>query len=239
MQHLHLYEFGSDAEAKLREELHAQRADILLMQEVDRNKQRSQLADQTSKIADLIGAQDSYFYETVLVPREDGEYGIAIASSIPVKRFVAMDLKPSPVGKRMTFAFDGSPKTSYVHDHPRAAIAAILQNGWCVVNTHLSFMPVAGQWQMLQVVRWARALARQENCKLIIGGDFNFTRVRWLKFFDLKSTVHGLTFPNIDPVQQIDHIMVETSATFSESLVGPLSGLSDHRWIAVTIDVNQ
>jgi endonuclease/exonuclease/phosphatase family metal-dependent hydrolase len=215
--------------------LEALNADVLLLQEVDLDKERTNNSDQLVEISSALGAQHSRFKETRLIPKEDGKYGIGIASKIPVVDWHSIDLPRSPIGKRMTFHFGDESETFYVTDHPRAALAAVLGNGYCVVNTHLSFMPIAAQLQMIRVVLWGKKIARKHDAKLIIGGDFNFVASSWLKLFGLRDTVVGDTFPAWKPEKQIDHFLVESNIKVSSEEIGKQSPLSDHRWIAIDI----
>jgi endonuclease/exonuclease/phosphatase family metal-dependent hydrolase len=235
MQHLHAYDKTINNHAELERVLNEQRADVWLLQEVDRNKKRSQYVDQTEFFASLVGAQHFHFKETILRPREDGEYGIAIVSKIPVIDWKILDLSTLRVRKPMKFSFTGKPKWYLVRDHPRAAIAAVLDNGWCVVDTHMSFIPFIAHWQLQKIVRWASAIAESHGAKLVIGGDFNIQQVGWLKRYGLKSSVKGKTFPLENPTEQIDHLMIPTGDDFSGAMVGPKNGVSDHLWIAVDV----
>ena len=235
IQHLEQYERSDSTESALDLMLKQQNADVLLLQEVDLNKARTNGVDQLAEIASALGATHSYFHATRLIPAEDGEYGIGIASKVGVVSWHSIDLPRSPIGKRMTFQFGVSSETFYVHDHPRAAIAAVLESGYVVVNTHLSFMPVIAQLQMIRVVLWGKKLARKHNSKLIIGGDFNFVSTSWLRLFGLKASVTGNTFPAWKPEKQIDHFLVDSKVQLSASEIGKQGPISDHRWIAVVV----
>lgn len=235
IQHLEQYDRTNSAEFALAQMLEMQKPDVLLLQEVDIDKARTNKADQLAEIRASLDALDSKFQETKLIPKEDGKYGIGIVSKIPVVEWHSIELPRSPIGRRLTFEFGGESETFFVHDHPRAALAAILDNGFCVVNTHLSFMPVAAQMQMIRVVIWAKKLARKHNVKLIIGGDFNFVGTGWLKLFGLRESVVGNTFPAWNPEKQIDHILIDSQASFSTSAIGAQGPISDHRWISIDI----
>ena len=237
IQHLELYDQSHSADAALRDTLVLQRPDVLLLQEVDEGKERTGLVSQTELIAGALGTEHHKFQETLLVPREDGQYGIAIASTVPVLEWHTTALRRSPIGRRMTFTFNGTPETFYVNDHPRAAIAAVLANGWTVVNLHLSFMPIAAHLQAAYVLAWARRIAKRSNTRLIIGGDFNFQSSKWLALLGFRETVRGRTFPQWQPTRQIDHLITPWGATDTRRPeIGPISPLSDHRWIAVEVD---
>ncbi len=235
IQHLEQYDRSTNFDSALNQMLSALAADVLLLQEVDVNKARTNNEDQLAKISKLIDANFTQFKETRLIPVEDGSYGIGIASKLPVIKWYSIDLLRSPIGRRMTFEFGGKPQTFYVNDHPRAAIAAVLENGYCVVNTHLSFMSIAARMQCIRVVLWARSIAKRHNAKLIIAGDFNFVGSKWLNLFGLKDAVIGNTFPAWNPEKQIDHIMVEKDVQILQSSIGEQGPISDHRWIATEI----
>ena len=235
IQHLEQYDRTDSIEVALKKTLDLQKPDLLLLQEVDVKKERTGYVDQTKVFADLLDASDLKFKKTKLKPLTDGEYGLAIISRLPVKAWHSLDLFPSPIGRRLTFKFGDTEETFYVHDHPRAALAVILENGWCVVNTHLSFVPVSSHLQMMRVVLWARKLAKQNNCKLLIGGDLNFEQVKWLKSFGLFDGVFGKTFPAWEPETQIDHLLVEDLSDIKDSIIGEQCAISDHRWISVDI----
>jgi hypothetical protein len=78
--------------------------------------------------------------------------------TIPVKSWHRLDLTGSPVGVFMAFPVDGKMKKFYVRDHPRSALAAHLENGWLIINTHLSFVPGFNLLQLIKIKRWANKL---------------------------------------------------------------------------------
>lgn len=235
IQHLEQYDRSIDSDLALSQMLSEQNADVLLLQEVDVNKPRTNMVDQLSQIASAFGAINWKFKETRLVPVEQGQYGIGIASKLPVSSWHQLDLVRSPIGRRLTFEFGDNSETFYVADHPRAALAVILESGYCIINTHLSFMPLAAHFQMVRVILWGKRLANTHNCKLIFGGDFNFESAKWLKFFGLRDAIHGKTFPSWRPEKQIDHFLVDNSQEVLTSQIGDSGPISDHRWIALEI----
>ena len=235
IQHLEQYDRTDSLEIALKKTLDQQQPDVLLLQEVDVNKSRTGHVDQTQVFSKALNAVASRFKSTKLKPVGDGQYGLAIVSQLPVKSWHELDLFPSPIGRRLTFKFGDTEETFYVHDHPRAALAAILENGWCVVNTHLSFVPVSSHLQMLRVVLWAKKLAKQHNAKLLVGGDLNFSRVKWLEKFGLFDSVKGLSFPAWEPETQIDHLLIQDPYAVRNSKIGEQSAISDHLWIAVEL----
>jgi endonuclease/exonuclease/phosphatase family metal-dependent hydrolase len=148
-----------------------------------------------------------------------------------------VELNVAPVGIFMKLPRDGKIKRIYVHDHPRSAIAAVLTNGWLVINTHLSFVPFFNYLQLLQVKRWARHLPVKDKAKIIIMGDLN---LRWsvlVRGINWNSLATKRTFPSWSPKVQIDYILSQKVA--SEDVLQmeiSASGISDHLPISVDVD---
>ena len=135
--------------------------DILGLQEVDYLLPRSGDENQVAQIAHLMGTSHWAFAPSVigspdenwrtpnttdvrLVTSSDAGapgYGIGLISKIPVESWHRLELNVAPIGIFMKLPKNGQIKLIYVRDHPRSAIAAILENGWLIINTHLSFVP--------------------------------------------------------------------------------------------------
>ena len=231
--------------------------DIVGLQEVDYLLGRSNEENQVARIAHLMGTTHWAFAPSVMgspdenwrapgnsdvkvvtatVPGAPG-YGIGIVSKIPVTAWHRLDLNVAPVGIFMKLPRNGTIKRIYVHDHPRSAIAAALENGWLVINTHLSFVPFFNYLQLLQVKRWARQLPIKEKKKIIIMGDLNL-RYTWLvRGFNWNSLANKRTFPAWSPSVQIDYILSQKVASEDVIHVEHESlGMSDHLQISVDVD---
>jgi endonuclease/exonuclease/phosphatase family metal-dependent hydrolase len=129
-------------------------ADVLALQEVDRNQPRSQGADLTAMAAEVMGAEDQRFVAAltgspgatwVAATGEEqpdaATYGIALLSRYPVRAWeiVRLPAVPVPVPIRLS----GSLLPTLVRDEPRVAVAATLETPAgpvTTVNTHLSFI---------------------------------------------------------------------------------------------------
>jgi endonuclease/exonuclease/phosphatase family metal-dependent hydrolase len=90
----------------------------------------------------------------------DGNYGIGIVSKIPVLHWDRIDLGNSILGLPLVIPAENkngkqSVRFIYVADEPRVALAATLDNGWTVINTHLSFVPGVNYWQLQKIKLWA------------------------------------------------------------------------------------
>ena len=231
--------------------------DVLGLQEVDYFLGRSGDENQVAQIAHLmqtshwafapsvIGSPDENWRTPsksdvkVVTTTDQGApgYGIGLVSKIPVTSWHRLELNIAPVGIFMKLPRNGTIKRVYVHDHPRSAIAAVLENGWLVINTHLSFVPFFNYLQLLQVKRWARQLPIKDKNKIIIMGDLNLRFAPLVRGINWNSLATKRTFPSWSPTVQIDYILSQKVA--SEDVV-PVelapSGISDHLPIGVDVD---
>lgn len=230
--------------------------DILGLQEVDYLLPRSGDVNQVAQIAHLMGTPHWAFAPSVIgSPDEDWRapnasdlrvvtekaagvpaYGIGLISKIRVVSWHRLELNVAPIGIFMKLPREGKIKRVYVHDHPRSAIAAILENGWLVINTHLSFVPFFNFLQLLQVKRWARHLPVTDKNKIIIMGDFNIRFSELVRGVNWNSMANKRTFPSWSPKVQIDYVLSQKVA--SEDVldidIAP-SGISDHLPIVVEL----
>ena len=234
IQHLAVYlEVETPAEDHFARAVRALDPDVLLLQEVDEFNPRSGSISQLEIAAHAMGASD---YRFIATPAAPGDYGIAIASRLPVVHWAELRLPRSPIGQRLTFIEDGRPNRYYVADHGRAALAAVLDNGWTVVNTHCSFVPGMAQLHLLRAWRWGQQVARSHSTRLLFGGDLNQSGVNWLRNFG-ASTVDGApTFPSWQPERRIDHFLVERGQRGLETVkVADRSEISDHLPVEVLL----
>lgn len=232
--------------------------DILGLQEVDYLLSRSNGANQVAHIAGLMGTKHWAFAPSVIgSPDEDWRppthtdsavvtvstpgppgYGIGLISKFPVISWHRLELRAAPIGIFMKLPRDGAFKRMYVHDHPRTALAAVIGDGWLVINSHLSFVPFFNYLQLLQVKRWARHLPVIDKKKIIIMGDFNLRWSLLVRGFNWNSLAAKPTFPTWSPKAQIDYILSQKIA--SEDVVSietPPLGISDH--LPITVDIDQ
>ena len=230
--------------------------DILGLQEVDYLLPRSGDENQVARIAHLMGTTHWAFAPSVIgSPDEDWRvpkakdvrvvtekdagapgYGIGLVSKIPVISWHRLELNVAPIGIFMQLPRNGKIKRVYVRDHPRCAVAAILENGWLVINTHLSFVPFFNYLQLLQVKRWARHLPVTDKNKIILMGDLNLGFSPLVRGINWNSLAKKRTFPSWSPKAQIDYVLSQKIA--SEDVlhieIAP-SGISDHLPIVVEL----
>ena len=154
-------------------------------------------------------------------------YGISIISKIPVIQWHRIELGRSLIGMplavgnargRMTFI--------YVKDEPRVAMAAILNNGWIVINTHLSFVPLVNLCQLFKLARWAKKLEHQYGAQVLLTGDFNLPWGIPSRLLSFKRATQANSYPSWKPAISFDYIL--TRAT-------NLAKMKEHRHLAVAI----
>jgi len=177
-------------------------------------------------------------------------YGIGLITNVPVKKWEVLALGKSAIGLPLVFpagdadsAGDANSSSKpklrfiYVKDEPRYAVAAQLENGFTVVNMHLSFVPFVNLFQLWRVKRW---LAKMPG-KHILLGDLNLPFNLPVKFSKWKSLVSMASYPTLQPKIQFDYILSDNFAVdkSSKDLVKPIylkSDISDH--LPVTIEIN-
>ena len=177
-------------------------------------------------------------------------YGIGLITSIPVKKWEILTLGKSVVGLPLVFpdasagesaAGDSKARPKlrfiYVKDEPRYAVAAQLENGYTVVNVHLSFVPLVNLYQLWRVKRW---LAKMPGKHFLIG-DLNLPFNIPVKLSKWKSLVSMASYPTWQPKIQFDYILSDNFGRdeSNKDLVKPIhlrSEISDH--LPVTIEIN-
>jgi endonuclease/exonuclease/phosphatase family metal-dependent hydrolase len=177
-------------------------------------------------------------------------YGIGLITNVPVKKWEILSLGKSVVGLPLVFpageADSGNtfpagdaknaPKPKlrfiYVKDEPRYAIAAQLENGYTVVNVHLSFVPLVNLYQLWRVKRW---LAKMPGKHFLIG-DLNLPFDIPVKLSKWKSLVSMASYPTWQPKIQFDYILSDNTTSVAVRPIQIHSDISDH--LPVTIEIN-
>jgi endonuclease/exonuclease/phosphatase family metal-dependent hydrolase len=220
-------------------------ADVLAMQEVDRDQPRSHGADLTAVAAEAMDAPEHRFVATLagtpdlwsaatgeLQPRTAG-YGIALLSRRPVLSWHALAL-PALRG-RVPMMFPGRRRPILVHDEPRAAVAAVVDDPAgpvTVVATHLTFIPGWNAVQLRRIVHQVAHLPRP----LVVMGDLNLEEGPAVRLSRMRSLATAGTYPVGVPEKQIDHILADGPITAVGSRSLDL-GLSDHRALSADVRV--
>ena len=239
-------------------------SDLFALQEVDHFLPRSQSRPQMRDIAESIGARDWAMGPSVIgTPGESWRkkhehepeiissasshselmhecYGIGIVSKIPVMSWHRLNLGNSPLGLPLIVPGDesgkGRPRFIYVKDEPRLALAAVLENGLTVVNTHLSFVPGFNLSQLRRVKKWALSIAQSTGTRAVVVGDLNLPKILPVVASQWQSLVTQNTYPSWGGKIQFDYILSPDLA-FGEYSVRNFAptGVSDHLPIGVEI----
>ena len=172
-------------------------------------------------------------------------YGIGLITNVPVKKWEILALGKSAIGLPLVFpdasagesaAGDSKarPKVRfiYVKDEPRYAVAAQLENGYTVVNVHLSFVPLVNLYQLWRVKRW---LAKMPGKHFLIG-DLNLPFNIPVKLSKWKSLVSMASYPTWQPKIQFDYILSDNTTSVAVRPIQIRSDISDH--LPVTIEIN-
>ena len=251
---------------KLDEQLHS---DIYGFQEVDHFLPRSSSRPQMRDIAETLGARDWAMAPSIIgtpgekwrpLRKDEPEiitnksshlelmhesYGIGIVSKVPVISWHRLNLGNSPIGMPLVVPGDetgkGRPRFIYVRDEPRVAIAAVLENGWVIINTHLSFVPGFNLVQLRKIKRWAQKLGAENKCRVVIIGDLNLPKNLPVLASDWISLVQQNTYPSWGAKIQFDYILTQglqegewQPLNLSSPTISKL-GISDHLPVAVEI----
>ena len=220
-------------------------ADVLALQEVDRNQPRSDHGDLTAIAAEAMGAVSHRFVPaltgtpggwvaaTPQDPADAPAYGVALLSRVPVARWRALRLPafrgPAPMW------WPGAHRPSLATDEPRVAVAAQLETDagpLTVVNTHLSFLP---WWNGQQLDVLTRGLAALPS-PLVLMGDLNMGPRRARRATNLTSLAEHPTFPWDQPRRQIDHVLADGDLHARSSSAHRMA-VSDHRALVVDLDL--
>ena len=170
-----------------------------------------------------------------------GGYGIGIVSKIPVKHWDRLELKKSPLGMPIMIPSEGkngkqTVKPIYVADEPRVALAATLENGWTVINTHLSFVPVVNYRQLGKIKHWAKQLAKQYGTQVLIIGDMNLPKGLPAVASSWNSLITQNSYPSWGAKVQFDYILSNSlQPNQFEALPTITTGMSDHLPVSVRI----
>ena len=218
-------------------------ADVLGLQEVDRDQPRSLGADLTAVAAEAMGAAEHQFvaalagtpggtWRAATGAEQPGSptYGIALLSRYPVISRRVVRLPALRAGVPLWFR--GSRRPTWVSDEPRVAVAAVLDGPFgelTVCTTHLSFLPGWSALQLSRLVRWL-AGARQP---LVLLGDLNMGPGQAGQVTGLRSAATAPTFPVDGPRRRLDHVLVRGGLRATGPAETPRLPLSDHRPLVV------
>jgi endonuclease/exonuclease/phosphatase family metal-dependent hydrolase len=235
-------------------------ADVVGIQEVDRNQLRSQSFDQTAFIAAAMQQQHpriSYRFVPAIIGEPGAtwtaatgtadvsghdiecasttnSYGIGLLTRYEVEAWHTVILKAAPV--KSPILMPGTKTPMLLADEPRVVVAAVLRADQApfrtVATTHLSFVP---GWNIRQFRKTLAALAQLPGPRLLLG-DLNMPAAIVGKASRWHRLASAPTFPSTEPKIQFDHILTDDA-----SLVGRSQGrsvkmvISDHQALVVDI----
>lgn len=196
-----------------------QKPDVVLLQEVDQQCERSGNIDEAKKIAEVTGLQASF---GAAFDFQGGQYGQAILSRFPIS-----DLQIHRL-----------PST----DEPRVLVRAQIQTPhgpWIVASAHLDAANARRRHVQAQMVA---EILQQSPLPVVLGGDFNaipnestmkvFTQAPWS--LGVKAGKPA-TEPAPAPINEIDHLILR-GLNFNQAVaVLPEAKLSDHRPILAEV----
>lgn len=246
---------GGDA---LQESLAALSSDLIALQEVDHFLERSGSQNQCENIARRISTEWWAFAPTIegtpgeswrklekdnrtIVTsgsqRTSGSYGIGIISKIPVRKWLRYELGKSPVGMPLAVVGPkGKLRPLYVRDEPRVALAAVLENGWTLINTHLSFVPIINHLQLLRLSSWAKKIEREYSTQVILVGDFNLPWGIPSKITRWKRATKVPSYPSWSPKISFDYILVaKKNLPMTREIPVANLPVSDHRAVSIEL----
>ena len=219
--------------------------DILALQEVDRDQPRSHLADLTAVAGEAMGAVTHRFAAALsgtpgsawLAATEDdvpgtAAYGISLLSRYPARSWQVRRLRRIPF--RFPYYVLQARKMIMVDEEPRAVVVGRLDTPagpLTVANTHLSYVPGWGQWQLQQI---RRDLARETD-PVVLMGDLNMRGSLPSLVTGYSALAQHATFPADQPDAQLDHILLRGRLGSVAGSSAPRLPLSDHRALVVDL----
>lgn len=220
--------------------------DVLALQEVDLEQERSGRADLTSVAAEAMGAVAHRFVAAIAgTPgatwmaatgaEQPGTaaYGIALLSRFPATSWQVVRLPRIPT--RFPMYLPGPNRVIVVDEEPRAAVVAQLDTPlgpMSVANTHLSFVP---GWNRHQLRRLIRDLRGMPGPRLLMG-DLNLSPAAAARGTRMRALAGAATFPAEAPDRQLDHILTDHPGLRGSGCLAPAASLSDHRPLLVEVE---
>lgn len=218
---------------RIAQEIEAWDADVVLLQEVDRHRERTNFDDQPTRLAVRLGMFVVYGRNVVRAAPPNGnrqqEYGTAILSQGPIRNW-SNELLPNYPGLEQRGLL-------------RATVRVAGQ--WVdIYNTHLQH--TRGNIRIVQM-RAIRELSAGNPLPQILGGDLNATpdspvlRIATNFLQDPWPVVGvgpGLTVPPRVPRRRIDYVLHEPAFIPTSAQVFQ-SAVSDHRAVRVTFELQR
>ncbi|HEV7899643.1 MAG TPA: endonuclease/exonuclease/phosphatase family protein [Planosporangium sp.] len=238
--------------ARLRAAVAELDADVLGMQEVDRDQPRSGRADLAALAAAALGEQAAHRFAPAVIgtPGEtfrtvtaadagvgEPHYGVALATRWPVLSWRVVRL---PAARMRSPVYVPGPTGGVIllDDEPRVLLAAVVDGPlgpMTVATTHLSFIPGWNLRQLRQVIRALRVLP---SPRLLLG-DLNIPGRMAAVASGWRMLAHLPTYPSPVPRVQFDHILADPRGGGRlppvRAVATPPVTVSDHRPLVVEL----
>ncbi len=223
---------------RLHEAVQTLAADVVGLQEVDRDQPRSHGLDLTAEAAEAMGAKDFRFVSaisgtpgerwTAATGGESGPaYGIGLVSRLPVREWRVLRLPAAPI--RSPIMIPGTRQVIWLRDEPRVVVAAVLEE-LTVATTHLSFAPGWNVRQLRRTIAWLGTLPGPQ----VLLGDLNMPLPVARLASGWTSLVAAKSYPGPNPKVQLDAVLASQPLAVLDT-GSHLLPLSDHR--ALTVDL--
>ena len=226
-------------------------ADVLALQEVDRDQSRSGKLDLTALAARALHADHHRFAAAVvgtpgeqfrpLTHDDDGHgeplYGIGLISRHPVRSWQVTRLRAAPV-RSPIYAPGPGGGLILLRDEPRVVLAAVLDTPHgplTVAATHQSVVPRWNIWQQRPVIRPLPPQPPPPH----LHGPLNLPAGPAAALTRWRPLARRPTYPAGQPRVQLDHILADRHALDRlppvTAVHTPLATISDHRPLVVDL----
>jgi endonuclease/exonuclease/phosphatase family metal-dependent hydrolase len=210
------------------------RADVVLLQEVDRQTRRSHGVDQPAVLARLTG-MTAVFGRTL--DYDGGEYGIAVLARGSIVNEGVVPLRVDPPQPR---AGGSTEPRGVLSTRIRLPSGVELR----VLNTHLDASK-SEEYRLQEVDRLiATARGLPNGTPVVIGGDFNATpdsetyarmgRAGFIDAWAACGSGKGLTYPAGKAAKRIDYLFLQSNLSCERANV-PAFTASDHQPLIVRV----
>lgn len=220
-------------------------ADVLALQEVDRDQRRSGGHDLTQLAGEAMDAPHRVFAPALYGtpgerwtaaddrPQHGAAYGCALISRVPLNDVHVFRMPAAPLALPLWAPGQG---LVVVREEPRVAIIARAELGGqdvTVVSTHLPFVP---GWNRRQLRRLVGELGTVTG-PIVLLGDLNLRGDTASRVSGYRSLASAPTFPSPAPRFQLDHVLLRGELGRVVTTSAPKLPVSDHRPLVVELDL--
>ena len=229
--------------ARMQDAIRELDADVLALQEVDRDQPRSGGHDLTQLAAEAMDTPHRVFAPALYGtpgerwtaaddrPQDGPAYGCALISRVPLRDVRVFRMPAAPLALPLWVPGQG---VVVVREEPRVAIIAGVQLGGqdaTVVSTHLPFVPGWNRWQLRRLVD---ELGNHTGPVLLLG-DLNLRGDTAARVSGYRSLASAPTFPSPAPRFQLDHVLLRGEVGRVVATSAPAMPVSDHRPLVVDL----